>query len=92
MESYLFFCEVIYLFVNLFPNASFCYKKKASKMGGGIRATSKIPIPQLLVSWENFRRIAKACFEKNQLSIFIVNWEKMRSLARVTCKNRKVFL
>ena len=37
----IFFCEILCLFVNLVSNASFCYKRKASKMGGEYKGDFK---------------------------------------------------
>ena len=38
-----FFCEVLCLFLKLVPSASFCYKRKASKMGGRYNKDFKNP-------------------------------------------------
>ena len=82
-----FFHKIFCLFVNLVPSASFCCKRKASKMAGGLQ---KSQFPNSLVNWEKFRSIAQACFQKKKKnSVFITNWEKLRSLARATLKNPK---
>ena len=56
-----FFCEILCLFVNLVPSASFCYRRKASKMRGDIRGTSKVQIPQIFSELEKFRSTVQAC-------------------------------
>ena len=90
--DHIFFCEILCLFVNLVASTYFCYKRKPSKMGGGIRGISKISISQLFSELGKFTSTAQACFQKTQFSIFIMNWEKLRSSARVTFKNTKIFL
>ena len=38
-----FFWKILYLFVNFVHSASFRYKRKASKIGGGMRRDFKYP-------------------------------------------------
>ena len=82
-----FFCKIICLLVNLFPSASFHYKRKVSKNGGAYkRRLQKSKFLNSLVNWEKFKSTVKACFRKSQFSNFIMNWNKLRSPERATFK------
>ena len=81
-----FFCEILCLFVNLVPIASFCYKRKSSKMAGGYKGghgggrASKIPISQLFSKLGKIKKFNPGLLSKDpifQFSIFIINWIKL---------------
>ena len=87
-----FFCQILCLFVNLVPSASFCYNKRVSKKGQAIRGTSKIPISQLFSELGKTQKYIPGLFSKKKISILIINWEKLRSPATATFKNPKISL
>ena len=91
MESYIFPAKFFVYSVNHVPSVYFCCNRNASKFGGrmgGIKVTSK----KIL---DNSYKYSAGFFSKNKqtkYSIFIINWEKLRSPIIGAFKNRKTSL
>ena len=57
-----------------------------------INGTSKIQISQLFSEFRNIWKYNLSLYSQNPISIFFLNWEKLRSPARATLKNPKNIL
>ena len=73
------------------PAHLFAIRGRLQRWEGGIRNTSKISISQLFGELRKFQKNCSGLFSKNPTFHFIMNWEKLRSSARLTFKTAKSF-